>query len=820
VAIGELLDKLGIGSRAEAWTAEMEATYQGKRADKMRSRSRGFVIAFAIVWLLNIPLDIKAFPSYWHAFSIRGPEWLGALLLFLLLGPRRPARQVERWTAVTTAYFAIVSALCNLLIDRWAIDAHTTSTMFCVLVVPPLLLWSWRTALGLYLITAGGLVAVGLVRLDQAELGPYLIRIAALAFPQPFVLFGMASREKLARAEFGARAMLREANERLVREAEVRNRLFTNLSHDFRTPLAVIRGEAELLRRDEASGAEAESALRRIEAHARTLADLTDQLLELARLEAGRTPCRKAPTDVAATTGEIVSLLQPGDLRRRVTLVIGSSAVASVDPGHLRRILMNLISNGIRHLPNEGGEVVVTVAGKEPETGNDGVTVDVSNDGAGIPHEKRLLLFTRFASLDRDGSTAGGIGLPLARELAELNGGGLEFLLEDTRRTTFRLRLAVSGEPAVAAPTGEPSAVPAPAPRSAPLATGRDEGVDVLIVEDNPDMRGLLERVVAGAGLGARCASSLAEAHAFLARDPPRAVLSDVLLPDGSGFDLVAAVRASASLRAMPVIIVSALGSEEHRVRGLVTGADDYVAKPFSPEELRARLQAALDRSEAGRRALEAQRRDFLMELHDGVSATLARAALCLSGDVPPDSAAFRRSYELVRAALAESRDILGLLDARLASWDEIVAAIRYELSQECEAARLQLEFDATSDPGSTFVAPAIHHAMRRIAREGVTNVIRHSRAKRVRVRFELREEGDARIRIEDDGRGFAPGHDAGNGLSIIRRRALHLGGKAAWGSLPEGGAFVEATVPVSPVGSSMPASHEHVVAPPGRNAV
>jgi signal transduction histidine kinase len=293
----------------------------------------------------------------------------------------------------------------------------------------------------------------------------------------------------------------------------------------------------------------------------------------------------------------------------------------------------------------------------------------------------------------------------------------------------------------------------------------------------------------------------VADALTLLREDPPTAVLSDVMLPDGTGYDVLAAIRTRRDLDRMPVVLVSALGEVGERVRGLSAGADDYVAKPFAPEELRTRVTAAIERADSWGLALASQRDALLMEVHDGVSASLSRASILLS-DLEPHLSAETVSHarEAIRDGLDEVRAITRLLAPKATTFQALGAEIRRAMGDACAAARLDLDFDMASAPelDGASVPAAIAHTMRRVAREATTNAIKHARAKTLACRIGATKEHFA-LRVEDDGRGLPEERSDGQGLGIMRRRVGRVGGTIEHGNRAAdagSGAYVEVRLP------------------------
>jgi signal transduction histidine kinase len=440
--------------------------------------------------------------------------------------------------------------------------------------------------------------------------------------------------------------------------------------------------------------------------------------------------------------------------------------------------------------------------------------VEVSDSGPGIAPELRARLFERFASFSRQGSTASGIGLALARELAELNGGTLE-LVDGAPRTTFRLRLASSAvagaRPASEArPSGPAAAARRPVPPAAavdlPVAPASDPGGErlerhpdrpsVLLIEDDRDLREVMVRAISRS-FAVEAVDSLSAAVRWMLLHKPAAIVSDVMLPDGDGYELLRLVRQRSRLDRIPFLLVSALAEPAQRVRGLEAGADDYLAKPFSSDELRARIATAIGRAEERQANVEREREDLLMELHDGVCSSLARASLMLG----PDSASgardgrVHRAFESVQEGLSEARGLLDALGGGHLSWSAVVGNLRWQLAETADRAGLGL--DLSLDDGEVSdIPPLVAHALRRIAAEALTNTIRHASARRFMLRLQTRDR-TIHLRAEDDGPGAATELIEGRGLAIVRRRALRCGGGVNIERQSRGGVVLEAWLPL-----------------------
>lgn len=762
------------GAREIACAHPMEPaeTFDHDRAETIRVRLRWTLPAAVVVLVASwIFVDDAAFTRA-QATAIRAPEIVASMAAWWWLRRARSARAVEAAALATWFVVAACAAYGLRIVPEAMLATKVAGHVISALVVCVILSLGWRATLGIAAMTSTVLATVSLRGADALV----KVTLTATGFAFGVVVFAAAARDRSKRAEIAARLALVAANARLARDDELRRRLFVNLSHDLRTPLAVVRGEAATLRASGRYGDD-DASLFRIEANAQALADLADQLLDLARLDAGQLPVRKARCDVGQLARDVAALFDaPG---KSIATRVATDAIAHADPAHVRRIFANLVANARRH----SDDVAIDVRRE-----GDRVVADVVDGGPGVAPDRRAAIFERFVSFDSDGSTAAGIGVPLARELAVQNGGALD--LVDAPKTTFRLVLPATDGPAD--DVEAPPRIVAPRERE-PAANA--SAPSLLVVEDNADMAATLRRVLSPSF----DVVHVARVRDAIARldDAPAGVLCDVLLPDGTGYDVLASARARRD--SPPVVLVSALGSVDERVRGLAAGADDYVPKPFAPDELVERVRSAIRRADARRRGLEAQRDALLMEVHDGVSASLARAAMILGRAPTKESIGFASAA--IADGLDEVRAITRLMSPRATAWRALAADVRRATSDACAAAGLSLDFEA--DDADAVVPPAIAHALRRVAREATTNAVKHAAARALRCRMRVTPER-FELCVHDDGRGIGKDGD-GQGLGVMRRRVERVGGAVAIAAREGGGTSVTATIPRVP--------HDHAMA-------
>ena len=405
---------------------------------------------------------------------------------------------------------------------------------------------------------------------------------------------------------------------------------FSNVSHEFRTPLTLIMGPLAELRGSPTLEADdrAREELEVIERNARRLGKLVNTLLDFSRLQAGRLQARFEPVDLAAATAELASVFRSTVERAGLSFTVDCPPLAQpvhVDRDMWEKVVLNLLSNAVK-FTFEGG---ITVALRQ--TG-DCAVLTVRDTGIGVPPEELPRLFERFHRVERARSRSGegsGIGLALVRELVGLHGGTITADSEQDVGTTFTVTLplgsahlppeqvaaeaASAGVSAAAAPfvaealrwlPGDAAPQPVPMSDTAetdPLATTQGR---VLVADDNADMRDYLQRLLAARYTVQAVPDGQAALEAALA-SPPDLVVSDVMMPRLDGMGLLAALRADERTARVPVLLLSARAGQEAAVEGLAAGADDYLVKPFTARELMARVGAHLELGRVRREAEE-----------------------------------------------------------------------------------------------------------------------------------------------------------------------------------------------------------------------
>ncbi len=424
--------------------------------------------------------------------------------------------------------------------------------------------------------------------------------------------------------------------EELAELDRAKTTFFSNISHEFRTPLTLIMGPVEELRgRLAQAEPQVREELEAVHRNGLRLSKLVNTLLDFSRMEAGRMQARYAPADLASVTAELASLFRSAVERAGLRFEVDCPPLR--EPVHLDRdlwekVVLNLLSNALKFTFE--GSIAVRV---RAESGH--AVVTVTDTGIGVPAAEMPKLFERFHRIEnaRARSNEGsGIGLALVRELVALHGGTITAESTEGEGTCFTLRVpfgsahlpaealaapagalgpaaadAVSGEPSAAADpylqeaqrwlpadddVQDPSSAPAARtayPSASPSASADGPApARVLVADDNADMRDYLTRLLRGAGYRVSAVGDGAQALRSVTETPPDLVVSDVMMPRLDGLSLVRALRGDPRTAAVPVLLLSARAGQEASIEGLEAGADDYLVKPFAAAELLARVRA------------------------------------------------------------------------------------------------------------------------------------------------------------------------------------------------------------------------------------
>jgi len=454
----------------------------------------------------------------------------------------------------------------------------------------------------------------------------------------------IASNVTAAVANARAHEQERQRAEALAELDRAKTAFFSNVSHEFRTPLTLMLGPVEemLARSHSELTPAAKDQLEVVNRNGLRLLRLVNTLLDFSRIEAGRVRAVYQPTDLAAFTADLASVFRSACERAGLRLAVDCPTLREpvfVDRDMWEKVVLNLLSNAFKFTFD--GEITVSLG-----RAGDNVELRVRDTGTGVPADEMPRLFERFHRVENArGRTheGSGIGLALVQELVRLHGGSIAAESEEGRGTTFTATLPLGSAHLPPDQIGEVRSAPKPGSGASPYveealrwlpddlqgeSVSRSElptyqeplptpyirpeqvGDDrprVLVADDNADMREYVARLLAEHYRIQVVPDGVAALATALER-PPDLVLTDVMMPRLDGFGLLRGLRADPRTQNVPVIMLSARAGEESRVEGMQAGADDYLIKPFGARELLARVGAHLQMARMRREASESHR--------------------------------------------------------------------------------------------------------------------------------------------------------------------------------------------------------------------
>jgi signal transduction histidine kinase len=409
-------------------------------------------------------------------------------------------------------------------------------------------------------------------------------------------------------------ALLKEQKQHIEAQAqklkeldEVKNRFFANISHEFRTPLTLMMGPLENILGTTADDevrmqrAALETSLR----NARRLLHLINQLLDLAKLDAGRMALHADQGDFVQFLRILAAGFSSLAEQRGITLAFVSEPDyldARFDTEKLEIAFYNLFSNALKFTP-AGGEVVITLSHEDETT----AVVSVRDTGIGIPADELPYVFDRFHQVNNAlarSHEGTGIGLALVQNLISLHGGSVEVESIEGEGTTFHVRLPIVQDASTPADERKPTVLAEDRPTShaapylpatstsQPTREGAASAV-VYVVDDNAEMRAYIADCL-GEQYHMVAAANGQEALRMMRTTAPDLVITDLMMPHMDGYALIKALRRDEAHSRVPILMLTARATDDATIDALEAGADEYLAKPFNARELRARVQNML----------------------------------------------------------------------------------------------------------------------------------------------------------------------------------------------------------------------------------
>ena len=438
-------------------------------------------------------------------------------------------------------------------------------TSLQITILPPF--WATGWAIALYII-AGILLAYGVIR--------FIFRI---------------QQKKL--EEEQERATVRQQHE----VDEMKLRFFTNVSHEFRTPLTLIMTPLEKLMKTE-KDMESQQILKLIYRNADRLLKLVNQLLDFRKIDMQGDSLVLSTGDIVPFVRDVAYSFKELSEQKRIHFSFSSvftSLPMKFDTDKVFKIVSNLLSNAFKFTP-EGGTISVTLRLRLEKEGENKLVIEVSDSGIGIPADKQGAIFDRFyqvASPDKGNPVVGtGIGLHLCREFVRMHHGTITVKSEPGAGSTFTVTLPViplDNQDIISAPEGIAEGDILPPVEEHPEIADKDaspaERPTLLVVDDNTDFREFMKLSLSGV-YSVLTAADGEDAWKLIPEELPDMVISDVMMPITDGITLCRRIKGDIRTSHIPVILLTAKSAKDSQLVGLEAGADDYISKPFNMEML------------------------------------------------------------------------------------------------------------------------------------------------------------------------------------------------------------------------------------------
>jgi len=387
-----------------------------------------------------------------------------------------------------------------------------------------------------------------------------------------------------------ANSVIVKQSEELQEAARTKSRFFANVSHELRTPVTLITGMLDLMEKETP-----QSVLPKMSIalnNSRRLQTLVDEVLDLSRLEAEKVELKKSPKEISTLLHRIVfsfdSLLETKKIKVEYDGALLNGIWLAIDEDKFEKIINNLLYNAIK-FNHEGGSI--KVEGKLDDL-REHIIIQVSDSGIGIPEKDIPHIFERFyqSNFKKEKNSEGiGIGLSLVKEYTELHKGRVEVTSKEGEGSTFELQFPIIKKL-----------------QAEELMTDRTEDEElqvsfsdlkttpnILVVEDSKEMQFYLKEIFEDK-VNLIPTYNGKEALLWLSKNTPDLIISDVMMPEMDGYELMRNLKSTGSMKSIPVVLLTARGAEEDLLNGLSLGVDDYIVKPFHAKELKIRIHNLL----------------------------------------------------------------------------------------------------------------------------------------------------------------------------------------------------------------------------------
>ena len=417
-------------------------------------------------------------------------------------------------------------------------------------------------------------------------------------------LLFFARREIVRRERLRAAFKLEHLELKKAKEVDkVKSVFFTNISHEFRTPLTLIKGNADGLLEEYSDNPKTRERLNMIRQNSDLLLKLISQLMDLAKLESGGLTVNKTESDLNLFLSSLVNSFSSLAIQKNIELTVklpSNRYLVLFDKDKLETILINLVSNALKFTPS-GGSVNVTAMtlAKDASPNEEAVlNILIRDTGIGIPRDLQTKVFERFFQVSESHKEYGtGVGLALVKELTEMMGGTITLTSEPDEGSEFRLAMPISilnllEDSAIVSPPAI-TVLPEVELIVSTNGNGQPEKPKLLVVEDNADLRKFIISSL-GTDYDFLEAADGKQGLEVTLNEIPELIITDVMMPEMDGIDMTEKIKKDIRTCHIPIIVLTAKASEESKLAGLNSGADDYLTKPFNKNELVLKVRNAI----------------------------------------------------------------------------------------------------------------------------------------------------------------------------------------------------------------------------------
>jgi signal transduction histidine kinase/DNA-binding response OmpR family regulator len=388
------------------------------------------------------------------------------------------------------------------------------------------------------------------------------------------------------------------AKEMMEQALNAKTRFFTNVSHELRTPLSLIIGPLSSLLQQQLSDIpenQLRESLEKVLKNSKRLLELVEEILDLSRLNANILELHEQPTNLYIFIKELFNAFKEQASQKRLnyqfSYLADKSVICLIDQSKLDKIINNLISNAIKFTPPNG---LVNLTLKIIQ---DKIKIEVRDTGLGIHQDQLKTIFELYHQLEQDAdseiNTGLGIGLALAKELTDLMAGELQVSSSYGMGSSFLLTIPLKF-------VGKNTKIQPPLIEKEKAELSQKEDLHILLVEDNKEMKEYIYQILipffklSTVSNGQEALNLLNSTEHYF-----DLVITDLMMPKMNGMELLEAIRQSSSWASLPVIVLTALSEEQTKLKVISAGIDDYLMKPFIPDELLASIQHSLEKHES-----------------------------------------------------------------------------------------------------------------------------------------------------------------------------------------------------------------------------